>query len=87
MSWGMAMSMFSVVGMIGMAGIIINDSIVLVTTVDQYARERGLMPSIVDAACDRLRPVLLTTLTTILGLAPLLFERSSQAQSSSSPRW
>jgi predicted RND superfamily exporter protein len=75
----MAMSMFSVVGILGMAGIIINDSIVLVTTVDQYARERGLIPSIVDAACDRLRPVLLTTLTTILGLAPLLFERSSQA--------
>ena len=80
LSWGMAMSLFSVVGILGMAGIIINDSIVLVTTVDQYARERGLFPSIVDAACDRLRPVLLTTLTTILGLAPLLFERSSQAQ-------
>ena len=79
LSCGMAMSMFSVVGILGMAGIIINDSIVLVTTVDQYARERGLIPSIVDAACDRLRPVLLTTLTTILGLAPLLFERSSQA--------
>ncbi|MFN3954600.1 MAG: efflux RND transporter permease subunit [Pararhodobacter sp.] len=79
-SWGMALSMFSVVGMIGMAGIIINDSIVLVTTVDQYARERGLIPSIIDAAADRLRPVLLTTLTTVLGLAPLLFERSTEAQ-------
>ncbi|MCC6000525.1 MAG: efflux RND transporter permease subunit [Pararhodobacter sp.] len=79
-SWGMALSMFSIVGLIGMAGIIINDSIVLVSTVDQYARARGLIPSIVDAACDRLRPVLLTTLTTVLGLAPLLFEQSSQAQ-------
>jgi len=79
-SWGMALSMFSVVGMLGMAGIIINDSIVLVTTVDQYERERGLMPSIVDAAADRLRPVMLTTLTTVLGLGPLLFERSSDAQ-------
>ncbi len=79
-SWDMALSMFTIVGLIGMAGIIINDSIVLVTTVDQYARARGLIPSIVDAACDRLRPVLLTTLTTVLGLAPLLFEQSSQAQ-------
>ena len=78
--WGMAMSMFSVVGLIGMAGIIINDSIVLVSTVDQYAKGRGLLPAIVDAACDRLRPVLLTTLTTVLGLGPLLFERSSQAE-------
>ncbi|MGP9791937.1 efflux RND transporter permease subunit [Roseinatronobacter sp. NSM] len=78
-SWDMAMSMFSVVGVIGMAGIIINDSIVLVTTVDQYARDRGLVPSIIDAACDRLRPVLLTTLTTVLGLSPLLFEASTEA--------
>jgi multidrug efflux pump subunit AcrB len=79
-AWGVPMSMFSIVGMLGMAGIIINDSIVLVTTVDQYARERGLLPSIIDAAVDRLRPVLLTTLTTVLGLAPLLFERATDAQ-------
>lgn len=78
--WDVPLSMFTVVGLIGMTGIIINDSIVLVSTVDEYAKERGLIPAIVDAACDRLRPVLLTTLTTVLGLAPLLFETSSQAQ-------
>ncbi|MCB1397454.1 MAG: efflux RND transporter permease subunit [Rhodobacter sp.] len=78
--WNMALTMFSVVGMIGMAGIIINDSIVLVSTVDQYAKERGLIPSIADAAADRLRPVLLTTATTVLGLGPLLLERSNDAQ-------
>lgn len=80
LEWSMAMSMFSVVGMIGMAGIIINDSIVLVSTVDQYAPRRGLIPSIVDAAADRLRPILLTTATTVFGLGPLLFERSNDAQ-------
>lgn len=80
LAWGMAISMFSVVGIIGMAGIIINDSIVLVSTVDEYAAERGLLPSIADAAADRLRPVLLTTATTVFGLAPLLFERSNDAQ-------
>ena len=37
-------------------------------------------PAIIDATADRLRPVLLTTLTTVLGLAPLLFERSQDAQ-------
>lgn len=78
--WDVPLSMFTVVGLLGMTGIIINDSIVLVTTIDQYARERGLFPSIVEAASDRLRPVLLTTLTTVLGLAPLLYERSQQAQ-------
>ena len=78
--WDVPLSMFSVVGLIGMVGIIINDSIVLVTTVDEYAEERGLFPAIIDGASDRLRPVMLTTLTTVLGLAPLLFETSRQAQ-------
>ncbi|SFG96993.1 Multidrug efflux pump subunit AcrB [Palleronia marisminoris] len=78
--WDVPLSMFSVVGLIGMTGIIINDSIVLVTTTDEYAGTRPSRRAIIDAACDRLRPVLLTTLTTVLGLAPLLYERSSQAQ-------
>ena len=77
---GVPLSLFSVVGLLGMTGIIINDSIVLVTTIDEYAEDRGLIPSIIDGASDRLRPVLLTTLTTILGLTPLLFEASAQAQ-------
>lgn len=77
--WDLPMSLFTVVGLIGMTGIIINDSIVLVSTVDEYAERRGLVPAIVDAAADRLRPIFLTTATTVLGLAPLLFERSSQA--------
>ncbi|MBE0414434.1 efflux RND transporter permease subunit [Yoonia sp.] len=78
--WGIPMSMFTVVGLIGMTGIIINDSIVLVTTVDDYASDRGLIPAIIDGAADRLRPVMLTTLTTVLGLAPLLYEGSTQAE-------
>ncbi len=77
--WGVSLSLFSVVGLIGMVGIIINDSIVLVSTIDEYAEKRGLVPAIIDGVADRLRPVLLTTLTTVLGLAPLLFEKSSQA--------
>lgn len=78
--WEVPLSMFTVVGLLGMTGIIINDSIVLVTTIDEYAVDRGLIPSIIDGAADRLRPVMLTTLTTVLGMAPLLFERSLQAQ-------
>jgi multidrug efflux pump subunit AcrB len=78
--WDVPLSMFTVVGLLGMTGIIINDSIVLVTTIDQYAEERGLVPSIIDGATDRLRPVMLTSLTTIFGLAPLLYEKSQQAQ-------
>ena len=78
--WEVPLSMFSVVGFLGMTGIIINDSIVLITSIDEYARDRGIVPSIVDAVKDRLRPVILTTLTTVLGLTPLLYENSSQAQ-------
>ena len=79
-AWDVPLSMFTVVGLIGMTGIIINDSIVLVTTVDEYAENRGLIPAIIDGACDRLRPVMLTTLTTVLGLMPLLYETSQDAQ-------
>ncbi|MGI9393541.1 MAG: efflux RND transporter permease subunit, partial [Boseongicola sp.] len=78
--WEVPLSMFSVVGLIGMVGIIINDSIVLVTTIDEYAEDRGLFSAILDGTADRLRPVLLTTLTTVLGLSPLLYESSRQAQ-------
>ncbi|MGB5866186.1 MAG: efflux RND transporter permease subunit [Sulfitobacter sp.] len=79
-AWDVPLSMFTVVGLLGMTGIIINDSIVLVTTIDEYAVDRGLVPSIIDGAADRLRPVMLTTLTTVLGMTPLLFEGSQQAQ-------
>lgn len=79
-AWGIPMSLFSVVGLLGMVGIIINDSIVLVTTIDEYARSKGMAQAIVDGTTDRLRAVFLTTATTVLGLAPLLFEPSSQAE-------
>jgi multidrug efflux pump subunit AcrB len=77
--WEVPMSMFSIVGLIGMAGIIINDSIVLVSAVDERAGRQSFRSAIVDAVADRLRPVFLTTATTVLGLAPLLYESSSQA--------
>ncbi|WP_170333205.1 efflux RND transporter permease subunit [Ruegeria arenilitoris] len=78
--WDVPLSMFTVIGLLGMTGIIINDSIVLVTTIDAYQQDRGLVPSIVEGTADRLRPVMLTTLTTVLGLTPLLYEGSQQAQ-------
>ena len=79
-SWGLPLSLFSIVGLIGMAGIIINDAIVLVSTIDEYGRTRALRPAIVDAVADRFRPVFLTTATTVAGLAPLLYDRSAQAE-------
>ncbi len=77
--WDVALSMFTVVGLIGLTGIIINNAIVLIARIDETARTRPLAVAVVAAAGDRLRPILLTTLTTVLGLAPLVFERSQQA--------
>ena len=68
------------VGLIGLSGIIINGSIILVTTIDEKVKNTGLVDAIVEASCIRLRPILLTSATTIGGLMPLLFERSIQAQ-------
>ncbi|MEM9196802.1 MAG: efflux RND transporter permease subunit [Pseudomonadota bacterium] len=78
--WGVPLSMFSIVGLLGMTGIIVNDSIVLISTIDEAARRRALIPALVEATSRRLRPVVLTTLTTVLGMAPLLYEPSVQAQ-------
>jgi multidrug efflux pump subunit AcrB len=75
------LSSLSVMGLFGLAGIVINDSIVLVS-VYRDLRQEGmpLMDALEEAVARRLRPVLLTTMTTMAGLAPLLFETSLDAQ-------
>ncbi|MEO0774826.1 MAG: efflux RND transporter permease subunit, partial [Pseudomonadota bacterium] len=78
--WDVPLSMFTVIGLLGVTGIIINDSIVLVSTIDEHAETRGIHQAIQDGTSDRLRPVILTTLTTVLGLTPLLFEGSQAAE-------
>jgi len=77
--WDMPMSLFTVIGIIGMSGIIINDSIVLVSTIQEYSAKQGIIQAAINATNDRLRPIMLTTLTTVLGLAPLMYESSRQA--------
>ncbi|MCB1397731.1 MAG: efflux RND transporter permease subunit [Rhodobacter sp.] len=78
-SFDLAMSLFTVIGLVGMSGIIINDAIVLVSTVDDYARKMDYAAAVVEGVKNRLRPILLTTLTTVLGLAPLMYEDSRLA--------
>lgn len=74
------LSIFSVIGFIGMSGIIINDAIVLISTINEYSKFRALREAVIAAICDRFRPVFLTTATTVIGLIPLILEKSSQAQ-------
>ena len=78
---GIDLTILSMFGFFGLSGIVVNDSIILVSFYKEM-KQRGLpwRNSVVDAACFRLRAVLLTSLTTIGGLTPLLFETSVQAQ-------
>jgi len=68
-------------GLFGLAGIVVNDSIILVTFY-RHPRKQGIVrqEAVVEASVMRMRAVLLTSLTTIAGLTPLLFETSLQAQ-------
>ena len=79
--FGFNLSMFSLVALLGLAGVLVNDSIILVSAV-QRRREGGdsLTDALVHGAQDRLRPVLMTSITTIVGVTPILFEGSLQAQ-------
>ena len=71
---GINLTILSMFGFFGLSGIVVNDSIILVSFYKEM-KERGLpwRDSVVDAACSRLRAVLLTSLTTIGGLTPLMF--------------
>ncbi len=78
---GYDITILSLVALIGLAGILVNNSIILVSTIDERVKDgQTVMEAIVDGACDRLRAVTLTSITTIVGLIPLLFEASLQAQ-------
>lgn len=78
---GLDLTVLSMFGIIGLSGIVVNDSIILVTFYKQLqAQGMATREALVEAACQRLRAVLLTSLTTIAGLTPLLFETSLQAQ-------
>lgn len=78
---GLDLTIWSLVGMIAVSGVVVNDNLVLVDFMNSN-REKGisLMESIRDAGIARFRPIMLTSLTTFGGLAPLMLERSLQAQ-------
>lgn len=78
---GMALSMPSLVGLATLGGIVVNNAILLVTFVRRgLAEGLGLDAALLGAVRDRFRAIMLTTITTVVGLTPLLLERSTQAQ-------
>jgi multidrug efflux pump subunit AcrB len=78
---GLPLTLFSMFGLVALAGVVVNDSIVLIDFVNARLKE-GMDPieALLESGQRRFRPILLTSLTTIAGLAPLLAERSFQAQ-------
>lgn len=78
---GYDLTFLSLFGVVALSGVIINDSIVLIDCFNRFQREGGnVADNIVNAARRRFRPILLTTLTTFIGLAPMIAETSMQAQ-------
>ncbi|TQV74494.1 efflux RND transporter permease subunit [Exilibacterium tricleocarpae] len=78
---GLPVSILSLFGMMAMTGVVINDSLVLITRFNQLFRDgMPLREALIEAGRSRLRAIFLTTATTAFGLLPLLSETSEQAQ-------
>ena len=78
---GLPITIFTLFGLIALTGVVVNDAIVLIDFIN-HRRAAGfpMMEALLDAGCRRFRPVLLTSVTTIAGLTPMLMEKSFQAQ-------
>ncbi len=78
---GLSLSLFSYLGIMAAAGVAVNDNLVLIDYINKL-REKGMdgAEALVEAGTKRFRPILLTSLTTFVGLLPLMMERSIQAK-------
>ncbi len=79
MLMGLPFSVLSFFGMLALTGVVVNDSLLLVTSYNRYCVE-GRQDPLVSSATGRVRAVFLTTATTVIGLMPILLEGSEQAQ-------
>ena len=78
---GYDLTIISLLGLLGLSGIVVNGSIIVVNTIDRHVGAgEDLLGAVVNGSCERFRAVILTTASTIGGLAPLLLETSFQAQ-------
>jgi multidrug efflux pump subunit AcrB len=78
---GYDLSFLSMFGLVALAGVVVNDSLVLIDAVNQLRLEgKSALDAVVGGVTRRVRPVVLTSLTTFFGLMPIILERSNQAQ-------
>ena len=79
--FGVSMALFSYFGIGAAAGVVINDNLVLVDYIGRLRKQgKAAMEAVIDSGVARFRPILLTTLTTFIGLMPIMAERSTDAQ-------
>jgi multidrug efflux pump subunit AcrB len=79
--FGVSISMLSIFGLIALAGVVVNDSLILVEFVNRAREdENSIEEALMSGGRQRFRAILLTTMTTFVGLLPMLFETSTQAQ-------
>jgi len=78
---GFSLSLMSMMGVVALSGVVVNDSLVLIDAINRF-REDGMSTweAVVSGAARRFRPILLTSLTTFFGLAPMIWETSVQAR-------
>ena len=79
---GMNLAVLSIIGIVALSGVVVNDSLVMVDFINRYKRDDGKtsLEAALAAGPRRFRPILLTSITTFVGLFPLLIEKSVQAQ-------
>ncbi len=78
---GYELSFMSMMGIVALSGVVVNDSLVLVSAINSFrAAGMPLNDAVIAAGVRRFRPILLTSITTFLGLAPIIFETSVQAR-------
>jgi multidrug efflux pump subunit AcrB len=78
---GIDLTILSMFGLFGLSGIVVNNAIILVSMYQELRQTgMGVDGALVEAACSRLRAMILTSATTVVGLGPLIFETSLQAQ-------
>ena len=78
---GWQVSMFSIMGVIACAGVVVNDNLVLIDRINNLRAEgMDLESALLQGATDRFRPIILTSVTTFVGLVPIMLETSVQAQ-------
>lgn len=78
---GVDFSLFSAFGFLACSGVVVNDNLVLLERINALkARGEDTLHSVLQAGVDRFRPIVLTSITTFVGLLPILFERSLQAK-------